>query len=47
MLGAASFIILPKALEMLDDVSDPVGPEMSSITICWVLGQLCGGIFVR
>jgi len=44
-LGAASFSLVPVALEWLVEVTWPVGPEVSS-TICWAGGQLLGGIFI-
>ena len=45
VLGAASFSLVPIALEWLVEVTFPVGPEASS-TICWSGGQLSGGIFI-
>ena len=45
VLGAASFSLVPVALELLVEVTWPVGPEASS-TICWAGGQLLGGIFI-
>ena len=45
ILGAASFSLVPIALEWLVEVTFPVGPEASS-TICWSGGQLFGGIFI-
>lgn len=45
ILGAASFSLVPVALEWLVEVTWPVGPEASS-TICWTGGQLLGGIFI-
>ena len=45
VLGAASFSLVPVALEWLVEVTWPVGPEASS-TICWTGGQLLGGIFI-
>ena len=45
VLGAASFSLVPIALEWLVEVTWPVGPEAGS-TICWAGGQLLGGIFV-
>ncbi|QIW98698.1 hypothetical protein AMS68_004216 [Peltaster fructicola] len=44
-LGAASFSLLPCALEYLAIVTHPVSPEISS-TICWSLAQLSGAIFI-
>lgn len=45
VLGASSFSLLPVALEYLVEVTYPASPEVSS-TICWVGGQLFGGIFI-
>lgn len=45
ILGAASFSLVPVALEWLVEVTWPVGPEAGS-TICWAGGQLLGGIFI-
>ena len=45
ILGAASFSLVPIALEFLVEVTFPVGPEASS-TICWAGGQLLGGAFI-
>lgn len=45
ILGAASFSLVPVALEWLVEVTWPVGPETGS-TICWTGGQLLGGIFI-
>lgn len=45
VLGAASFSLVPIALEWLVEVTFPVGPGASS-TICWSGGQLLGGIFI-
>ena len=36
---------MPVALEWLVEVTWPVGPELSSV-VCWVGGQLLGGIFI-
>lgn len=43
--GAASFSLLPIALEYLVEITFPASPEVSS-TICWAGGQLLGGIFI-
>lgn len=43
--GAASFSLLPIALEYLVEITFPASPEISS-TICWAGGQLLGGIFI-
>lgn len=45
LLGASSFSLLPIALEYLVEVTFPASPEVGS-TICWVGGQLFGGIFI-
>lgn len=45
ILGAASFSLVPVALEWLVEVTWPVGPEAGS-TICWAGGQLLGGVFI-
>jgi hypothetical protein len=44
VLGAASFGVLPVALEYVVEVTFPVGPEVSSVLL-WTGGQLLGGIF--
>jgi FLVCR family MFS transporter 7 len=44
VLGAASFSVLPVALEYVVEVTFPVGPEVSSVLL-WTGGQLLGGIF--
>ncbi|KAL5403450.1 hypothetical protein PMIN06_009762 [Paraphaeosphaeria minitans] len=43
--GAASFSLLPIALEYLVEITFPASPEVSS-TVCWAGGQLFGGIFI-
>ncbi|KAJ4295208.1 hypothetical protein N0V90_007218 [Kalmusia sp. IMI 367209] len=43
--GAASFSLLPIALEYLVEITFPGSPEVSS-TICWAGGQLFGGMFI-
>lgn len=46
VLGAASFSLVPLALEMLVDVSGVgVGAEVSS-ALCWAGGQLGGAVFI-
>lgn len=40
-LGAASFTLVPIALEWLADATYPVGPECGSV-VCWAAGQLLG-----
>lgn len=45
VLGAASFSLLPVALEYLVEITYPASPEVSS-TICWTGGQILGGLFV-
>lgn len=44
-LGAASFSLLPLALELSVELSHPVPPEVSA-SIYWIGGQLFGGIFI-
>jgi FLVCR family MFS transporter 7 len=45
VLGATSFPLLPIALEYLVEITFPASPEVSS-TICWVGGQVLGGVFI-
>ncbi|KAK5626192.1 hypothetical protein RRF57_001907 [Xylaria bambusicola] len=45
VLGAASFSLVPVALEYLCELSYPMSPEVTS-TIAWGGGQLLGGIFI-
>ncbi|TKA71585.1 hypothetical protein B0A55_08320 [Friedmanniomyces simplex] len=45
VLGAASFSLLPCALEYLVVITHPVSPEITS-TICWTGGQLLGAVFI-
>lgn len=45
VLGAASFCLVPVALEYLIELSHPLSPEVTS-TIAWAGGQLFGAIFV-
>jgi FLVCR family MFS transporter 7 len=45
ILGAASFSLVPVALEYLVEVTWPASPEVSSV-INWSGGQLLGGIFI-
>lgn len=45
VLGAASFALMPVALEYLCEITHPVSPEITS-TICWAGGQLIGGILI-
>ncbi|MCJ1477954.1 hypothetical protein MMC13_006629 [Lambiella insularis] len=45
IIGAASFSLLPVALEWLVEVTWPVGPEVGSC-FCWAGGQALGGIFI-
>ncbi|KAH7093126.1 major facilitator superfamily domain-containing protein [Paraphoma chrysanthemicola] len=45
ILGAASFSLLPVSLEYLVEITFPASPEVSS-TICWVGGQILGGILI-
>ncbi|OTA92849.1 hypothetical protein M434DRAFT_396117 [Hypoxylon sp. CO27-5] len=45
VLGAASFSLVPVALEFLCELSYPMSPEVTS-TIAWAGGQLLGGLFI-
>ena len=45
LLGAASFGLVPVALEFLVEMHYPLGPELGS-SLCWCGGQLLGGIFI-
>ncbi|ERF76796.1 hypothetical protein EPUS_08981 [Endocarpon pusillum Z07020] len=45
VLGAASFGLVPVALEFLVEISYPLGPEVGS-TVCWTGGQFWGGLFI-
>ena len=45
ILGAASFSLVPVALEWLVETTWPVGPEVGSC-FCWAGGQALGGIFI-
>ena len=45
ILGAASFSLMPIALEYLIEITHPVSPEITS-TLCWTGGQLTGAIFI-
>ncbi|KAI1370033.1 major facilitator superfamily domain-containing protein [Xylaria arbuscula] len=45
VLGAASFSLVPVALEFLAELAHPMSPEVTS-TIAWGGGQLLGGIFI-
>jgi MFS family permease len=45
VLGAGSFSLLPIALEYMVEITFPASPEVSS-TICWVGGQIFGGVFI-
>lgn len=45
ILGAASFSLLPLALELAVELTHPVPPEVSA-AIFWIGGQFLGGIFV-
>ena len=44
-LGAASFSLVPVALEFLCELSHPSSPAVTS-TIAWAGGQLLGGLFI-
>lgn len=43
IIGAASFSLVPLALELLVEVTWPASPEVSS-TLCWAGGQLGGAV---
>jgi Na+/melibiose symporter-like transporter len=45
ILGAASFSLMPVALEYLVEVTWPASPEVTSV-VSWSGGQLLGGIFI-
>lgn len=45
LLGAASFSLVPVALEFVTEITYPVSPEIASV-VCWSGGQLYGGIFI-
>lgn len=45
ILGAASFSLLPLALELAVELTHPVPPEVSA-AIFWIGGQFLGGVFV-
>ncbi|KAI1337052.1 MFS general substrate transporter [Xylariaceae sp. FL0016] len=45
ILGAASFSLVPVALEYLTELAHPMGPEVTS-TIAWGGGQVLGGVFI-
>ncbi|KAJ5781431.1 uncharacterized protein N7518_009914 [Penicillium psychrosexuale] len=45
LLGAASFAMLPIALEYLAEITYPLSSEIGS-TICWTGGQLLGACFI-
>lgn len=45
VLGAASFGLVPVALEFLVEIHYPLGPELGT-SLCWCGGQLLGGIFI-
>ncbi|KAK1759537.1 major facilitator superfamily domain-containing protein [Echria macrotheca] len=44
-LGAASFSLVPVAVEFLVELTHPVSPEVTS-TLAWGGGQVLGGVFV-
>ncbi len=44
-LGAASFSLVPLALELLCELTHPLGPEVTS-SAAWSGGQLLGAVFV-
>lgn len=45
ILGAASFSLVPVALEFLAELGHPLSPEITS-TVAWGGGQLFGGVFI-
>ncbi|KAI0133594.1 major facilitator superfamily protein [Xylariales sp. AK1849] len=45
ILGAASFSLVPVALEYLIELSHPCSPEVTS-TLAWTSGQLLGAVFI-
>ncbi|KAK8069670.1 hypothetical protein PG994_006286 [Apiospora phragmitis] len=45
ILGAASFSLVPVALEYLTELSHPCSPEVTS-TVAWASGQLLGAFFI-
>lgn len=45
ILGAASFSLVPVAVEFLAELTHPVSPEVTS-TLAWSCGQLLGGCFI-
>lgn len=45
VIGAASFSLLPTALEYLVLITHPASPEVAS-TVCWAGGQLLGAVFL-
>ena len=45
ILGAASFGLVPVALEFLVEIHHPLGPEVGS-SACWTGGHILGGIFI-
>ena len=45
VLGAASFTLVPVAVEFLVEMTHPVSPEVTS-ALAWSGGQLLGGIFI-
>lgn len=45
ILGAASFSLLPLALEWVVEVTHPAPPEITC-AILWGTGQLAGGVFI-
>jgi MFS transporter, FLVCR family, MFS-domain-containing protein 7 len=45
ILGAASFSLLPLALELAVELTHPIPPEVSA-AIFWIGGEFFGGVFV-
>lgn len=45
ILGAASFSLVPVALELLTELTHPLSPEVTATT-AWAGGQLLGAVFI-
>ncbi|ROW08264.1 hypothetical protein VMCG_03137 [Cytospora schulzeri] len=45
VLGAASFSLVPVAMELLVEITHPVSPEVTA-ALAWAGGQLLGGVFI-
>ncbi|OJD40256.1 cell surface receptor mfs transporter [Diplodia corticola] len=46
LLGAASFALVPVALECLVEATWPAASPEAGSVLCWTAGQLLGGVFV-